>query len=108
MYYTYNTGYTCIYISIRSLTDPSNTIGFFEPEDIDLADQCFPKPVCDSTVKYRTINGSCNNLLFPIWGQSNSANTRIIQADYSDGTIKINIFVFKYCSYNIKINYNLR
>jgi len=62
-----------------------NPIGLLDNREIDLADQCFPKPICDPLTKYRTINGSCNNLIFPIWGQSNSANTRIIQADYSDG-----------------------
>lgn len=73
-----------IYIFFRSLS--SNCIGFLKPQDIDLADQCFPKPTCIPLAKYRTINGSCNNLLFPIWGQAKSATTRIIQADYSDGT----------------------
>ncbi|XP_015374037.1 PREDICTED: peroxidase-like [Diuraphis noxia] len=65
-----------------------NPIGLLDNREIDLADRCFPKPICDPLTKYRTINGSCNNLIFPIWGQSNSANTRIIQADYSDGKSK--------------------
>ncbi|XP_060870430.1 peroxidase-like [Metopolophium dirhodum] len=68
---------------IPSLTE--NPIGFLKPREIDLADRCFPKPICDPLAVYRTINGSCNNLKFPIWGRSNSANTRIIEADYSDG-----------------------
>lgn len=72
------------YVCFRSLTD--NPIGLLDPEGIDLADQCFPKPICDPHAKYRTINGSCNNLIFPIWGVSHTASTRIIQADYSDGT----------------------
>lgn len=78
--------------------DPSNSIGFLQPQDIDLADRCFPRPVCDPIAKYRTLNGSCNNLLFPIWGQSKSANIRVIQADYSDGRyliiIKKKLFQF--------------
>jgi len=72
----------------RSLMDPSNAVGLLGPADIDLADRCFPKPECDPSAKFRTINGGCNNLLFPVWGQANTANTRIIQADYSDGKIQ--------------------
>ncbi|XP_022162140.1 peroxidase-like [Myzus persicae] len=72
---------------IPSLTD--NPIGLLDPEGIDLADQCFPKPICDPHAKYRTINGSCNNLIFPIWGVSHTASTRIIQADYSDGKSEV-------------------
>lgn len=63
-----------------------NSVGLLGPQDIDLADQCFPKPQCDPSAQFRTIDGGCNNLLFPVWGQSHTANTRIIQADYSDGT----------------------
>lgn len=66
--------------------DSSKSVGLLQPSDIDLADQCFPTPKCDKANRFRTIDGGCNNLLFPIWGKTNSANTRIIQADYSDGT----------------------
>ncbi|XP_060871134.1 peroxidase-like isoform X1 [Metopolophium dirhodum] len=70
---------------IPSLMDPSKSIGFLHPQEISLADQCFPRPQCDFFYMYRTIDGSCNNLLYPTWGQTNTANTRIIQANYSDG-----------------------
>ncbi|CAI6350006.1 unnamed protein product [Macrosiphum euphorbiae] len=70
---------------IPSLMDPSKSIGFLHPQEIGLADQCFPRPHCDIFNMYRTIDGSCNNLLYPTWGQTNTANTRIIQANYSDG-----------------------
>jgi len=78
--------------------DPSNSIGILQPPEISLADQCFPKPRCDFFNPYRTIDGSCNNLDYPTWGQANTANTRIIQADYSDG-IYLNIatyFIFNF------------
>jgi len=65
--------------------DPSKSIGFLQPQEISLADQCFPRPQCDFFNMYRTIDGSCNNLLYPTWGQTNTANTRIIHANYSDG-----------------------
>lgn len=64
---------------------PSKSVGLLQPIDVDLADRCFPKPKCDPNAPFRTIDGSCNNLNFPVWGQANTANTRIIDADYSDG-----------------------
>lgn len=70
--------------------DPSKSVGFLQPQNIDLADQCFTKPSCDFSAQFRTIDGGCNNLVFPVWGQAHTANTRIIQASYSDG---INIII---------------
>ncbi|XP_015374036.1 PREDICTED: peroxidase-like [Diuraphis noxia] len=70
---------------IPSLMAPSKSIGLLQPIDIDLADRCFSKPKCDPNAPFRTIDGSCNNLNFPVWGQTNIANTRIIDANYSDG-----------------------
>ncbi|XP_050432036.1 peroxidase-like [Adelges cooleyi] len=65
--------------------DPTNAVGLLDPLDIDLADQCFPKAKCDPDARFRSIDGSCNNLRFPNWGQTNVANSRIVQANYSDG-----------------------
>lgn len=56
------------------------------PADINLADKCFPKPDCDIKYRYRTMDGSCNNLENPVWRQANTSNIRIIQANYSDST----------------------
>ncbi|VVC25042.1 Hypothetical protein CINCED_3A001808 [Cinara cedri] len=70
---------------IPSLMDESTSIGRLQPSDIDLADRCFPKPNCNPSARFRTIDGGCNNLIFPVWGQINGANSRIIQASYSDG-----------------------
>ncbi|XP_022170134.1 peroxidase-like isoform X2 [Myzus persicae] len=70
---------------IPSLMDQSKSTGFLQPQEISLADQCFLRPHCDFFNKYRTMDGSCNNILYPTWGQTNTANTRIIQANYSDG-----------------------
>lgn len=64
--------------------EKSKSIGLLDPTDINLADECFSKPNCDIKSPYRTINGSCNNLQHPVWGQYNTANIRIIQANYSD------------------------
>lgn len=83
-----------MFIIFRSLMDASKSIGLLQPLEIDLADGCFPILNCNSSVRFRTIDGGCNNLIFPVWGQSRGANARIIQASYSDGT-QINILIKK-------------
>lgn len=67
----------------------TNAFGMLQPIQIDLADKCFPQPKCDPISPFRTIDGSCNNLNFPVWGQTNTASTRIIEANYFDGNYNI-------------------
>lgn len=69
--------------------DSPESIGFLEPIDIDHADRCFTKPTCDPSAKYRTIDGGCNNLVFPVWGQAHTAHIRIIEGNYSDGKCRL-------------------
>lgn len=35
--------------------------------------------------RYRSIDGSCNNLRNPSWGKTNSALVRLLEPNYSDG-----------------------
>lgn len=35
--------------------------------------------------RYRTIDGSCNNIFNPYWGRSQICHVRLLPADYSDG-----------------------
>lgn len=42
------------------------------------------KPHCQ-TSKYRTIDGSCNNIDHPLWGTAYSKFSRILKAEYADG-----------------------
>ncbi|XP_074598767.1 uncharacterized protein LOC141853355 [Brevipalpus obovatus] len=44
------------------------------------------KPCRDS--KYRTIDGSCNNVRYPFWGKSNVCHARLLPAAYDDGVSK--------------------
>merc|ERR1719369_2240993 len=43
-------------------------------------------PDCDSNAKYRTFDGSCNNLKNPSLGSKNSPFTRIMTPAYTDKT----------------------
>lgn len=53
----------------------------------DYLKQCAPSVTCDPNAKYRSINGSCNNLQTPTLGASLTPFLRLIDANYSDGTI---------------------
>lgn len=53
-------------------------------------DLCQPETVCDEETRrspYRTYNGSCNNIEHPEWGMTGRAQSRLLPAMYSDGTI---------------------
>ncbi|GFR01382.1 peroxidase [Trichonephila clavata] len=52
-----------------------------------LPDHCLPdRPnICNSTDRYRTFNGSCNNLEHPDWGMTSTAFRRLLRPDYADG-----------------------
>ena len=45
----------------------------------------FRNPTCDPTSRYRTIDGSCNNLRNPLWGRSETPFERELPPVYSDG-----------------------
>ncbi|XP_069122308.1 peroxidase-like [Argopecten irradians] len=42
-------------------------------------------PVCDPNSRFRTIDGSCNNLKHPRWGMSIRAQKRYSRPEYQDG-----------------------
>lgn len=53
-----------------------------------LGHACLQKPVCPSiAVKYRRIDGSCNNHLNPLWGASLTPYTRLLPPSYADGKL---------------------
>ena len=54
-----------------------------------LIDECpFPVPdpsLCDRKAKYRTFDGTCNNLKHPNWGSAFTPLVRFMAPDYADG-----------------------
>jgi len=45
---------------------------------------CLTVPTC-VTSKYRTIDGSCNNLQSPLLGKASTTHRRVTPPNYSDG-----------------------
>ena len=51
-----------------------------------MVDAICPKPKnCDPLQKYRSLDGSCNNLLQPKFGQKNSVYRRMLPSTYING-----------------------
>lgn len=50
-----------------------------------LANHCPRIPQCNPRAKYRTIDGTCNNLANPLYGKSETAFNRILPPMYEDG-----------------------
>lgn len=53
--------------------------------------KCAPIVKCNPNAKYRSANGSCNNLEIPTWGASKTPMLRMIDANYDDGYYKLRL-----------------
>ena len=60
-----------------------------------IADRQFPlppTPTCDASYAYRSLDGTCNNLNNPQYGQANTIYQRLMgPATYADGNVNNNI-----------------
>lgn len=54
----------------------------------------FPRD-CEKS-RYRTYDGSCNNLNDPTWGMANTRYGRLLPANYGDGKIELKIKLFSF------------
>nr|XP_018909483.1 PREDICTED: peroxidase-like [Bemisia tabaci] len=56
-------------------------------KDQDIADKCIKIDNCDKErhSRYRTYDGKCNNLNFPMWGMKDSGLLRLLAPQYADG-----------------------
>lgn len=66
----------------------------------DYFKKCSPTVTCDADDKYRTINGSCNNLQNPNLGSAFTPYYRLMNAEFGDGR-KRNVYTFRNKIYNI-------
>lgn len=46
---------------------------------------CIRPPKCNPNAYYRSPDGSCNNLKYPLWGRSRTALKRLLPPAYADG-----------------------
>lgn len=53
----------------------------------DYFKKCAPAVACNANDKYRTYNGSCNNLQNPNWGAALTPFYRLANAEFDDGNI---------------------
>ena len=84
---------------VISVDTRSGNIGDYARVDFTntrIKKDCPPTPTCDRNQKYRTIDGSCNNLLKPRFGQGSTPLQRILPNAYADGeqsTVKNFFFI---------------
>ncbi|XP_075556602.1 chorion peroxidase-like [Dermacentor variabilis] len=57
-------------------------------ETLNASLTCEPAPACNASKPYREIDGSCNNLIHPDWGKTDSCLRRVLSPAYADGISK--------------------
>ena len=74
----------CYYSTGRCLSDLQNDI---ELQQIwrEMVGCMNLNITCDEHYQYRSADGSCNNLVFPEWGQAFTPQIRFVEAHYEDG-----------------------
>ncbi|XP_050540458.1 peroxidase-like isoform X2 [Daktulosphaira vitifoliae] len=65
---------------LYSINSPSSNKEYFKI--------CTPIVKCDPNYKYRSMNGSCNNLENPTWGAVNTPHLRLLDAVYSTENLR--------------------
>ncbi|XP_074599828.1 peroxidase-like isoform X2 [Brevipalpus obovatus] len=55
-----------------------------------ISEHCPVDPECKES-KYRTIDGSCNNIQHPLWGKSHTAFSRLVLPEYADGLNELRV-----------------
>ena len=75
-----------VFIHSNNLSNEEAEFGLneFNVSNTIIGNTCPVEPVCPET-KYRTIDGSCNNLRNKEWGQAVKAFQRLVPPKYGDG-----------------------
>ena len=71
----------CLY---SSNTIPRGALSSVSLKGTVLENTCL-EPISCNVTKYRSIDGSCNNLVNPHWGQRNTVFQRLLPAHYGNG-----------------------
>lgn len=58
---------------------------FGAPDSPPVGAGCLAPPAPCTNSKYRTLDGSCNNLKYPQWGAANTRYGRLVAPRYADG-----------------------
>lgn len=85
---------TRVLISEFNLTPEQILFGLAETDlksmlqgnDVQNCEGQFNITTCRPTDRYRTFDGTCNNLRHPSWGMASSCFERLVDPDYADGT----------------------
>ena len=70
--------------SLRLSTDESVDQLWIDARATSLQETCLKAPICMAT-KYRSFDGSCNNLRHPNWGRALTPQERLLPPQYTDG-----------------------
>lgn len=79
-----NTTDDVAYLSFGPKSRPILRIQSVATTNGDYFKKCSPAVTCDPNAKYRTYNGSCNNLQNPNWGAAMTPFYRLMNAEFSD------------------------
>lgn len=90
--------------SFKQTQSPFLHTDVFATTNGDFIKRCAPTVRCSENAKYRTFNGSCNNLERPTWGAANTPFLRLLNAEYSDGITYIEITLRMQIVFNFNNN----
>lgn len=82
-----SSSYTIEDISISNTHVPKSRVSSVATTNGDYFKKCAPAVTCNPSDKYRSYNGSCNNLQNPNWGAALTPFYRLMNAEFSDGNI---------------------
>jgi len=72
-------------VNFESKPYPTSRVSSVATTNGDYFKKCAPAVTCNPNDKYRTYNGSCNNLQNPNWGAALTPFYRLMNAEFNDG-----------------------
>jgi hypothetical protein len=75
-------------LNVDVKAQPTSRVWSVATTNGDYFKKCAPFVTCNPNDKYRTYNGSCNNLQNPNWGAALTPFYRLMDAEFNDGNIR--------------------